>query len=398
MSITETEITIETPAAPKTVRSPLPPPAGAGAQRAQLTTRVGTKDVCRLARQLSTLLHAGMPLVPALSVLKEQLGQRPKSRYVRWGDSTAPLAPIVGQIRDDVTGGDSLADAMGKYPELFSPLFVNMVAAGESSGTLEAVLTRLAEILEKRVQLTGKVKAALAYPLMMALVATGVVVFLLSYVVPGLTQLFTQMHHQLPQPTLVLISVSNAIRSNGVLMGVLAVAATGGIIAFCRSSSGRIWVDRLKFGLPLFGPLFFKIEAARLTRTWGTLMKSGIPIIAAIDISRRVSQNHIILAAADTIKEGVHKGQTVADAIQATGIFPPVVFHVIATGQTSGNVEDGLIDIADMYESEIETAVRSLTSLLEPLILLVMGGVVGFIVLAILLPIFEINQASNFGM
>jgi general secretion pathway protein F len=379
-------------AEPRT-RPPMHAPAVPPQARAQLSTRVGTKDVCRLARQLSTLLHAGMPLVPALSVLQEQLGQTPKSRYVRWGDSTTSLAPIVAQIRDDVSGGDSLAEAMGQYPDLFSPLFVNMVAAGESSGTLEPVLTRLAEILEKRVQLTGKVKAALAYPAMMALVAAGVVIFLLSYVVPGLTQLFTEMHHQLPGPTLVLIAISTTIRTYATIIGVLAVAAVSGIVMFCRSESGRIWTDRLKFALPLFGPLFFKIEAARLARTWGTLMKSGIPIIAAIDISRRVSQNHIITEAADTIKEGVHKGQTVADAVQATGIFPPVVFHVIATGQTSGNVEDGLIDIAGMYETEIETAVRSLTSLLEPLILLVMGGIVGFIVLAILLPIFEINQS-----
>ena len=392
MPITEAEITIEAPTTQRPLRSPVKAPAGAGGRRAQLSTRVGTKDVCRLARQLSTLLHAGMPLVPALSVLQEQLGQTPKSRYVRWGDSTAALAPIVAQIRDDVSGGDGLADAMGRYPELFSPLFVNMVAAGESSGTLEPVLTRLAEMLEKRVQLTGKVKAALAYPLMMALVATGVVAFLLSYVVPGIAQLFTEMHRQLPAPTLALIAVSNAIRSHAVLIGVLTIGAVGGVVAFCRSPNGRLWVDRLKFALPLFGPLFFKIEAARLTRTWGMLMKSGVPIIAAIEISRRVTENHIILDAADTIKEGVHKGLTVADAVRATGIFPPVVFHVIATGQTSGNVEDGLIDIADMYESEIETSLRSVTSLLEPLILLVMGGVVGFIVLAILLPIFEINQ------
>jgi general secretion pathway protein F len=383
--ITESEILIE----PRTK----PAPAETSGRRAQLNTRIGTKDVCRLARQLATLLHAGMPLVPALSVLEEQLGQAPTSRYVRWGDSTAPLAPIVAQIRDDVSGGDSLAEALGKYPDVFSPLFVNMVAAGESSGTLEPVLTRLAEILEKRVQLTGKVKAALAYPLMMALVAAGVVIFLLAYVVPGITQLFTEMNRQLPGPTMILIAISGGIRAYAALLGVLAVAVVGGAIAYCRSDSGRLWVDRLKFALPLFGPLFFKIEAARLTRTWGTLMKSGIPIIAAIDISRRVSQNHIIVEAANAIKDSVHKGQTVADAIRATGVFPPVVFHVIATGQTSGNVEDGLIDIADMYETEIETAMRSVTSLVEPLILLVMGGVVGFIVLAILMPIFEINQA-----
>jgi general secretion pathway protein F len=362
------------------------------ADRAQLSTRVGTPDVCRLARQLATLLHAGMPLVPALSALVDQLGQTPKSRYVRWGGSANALSPIVAQIRDDVSGGDSLANALGRYPELFSPLFVNLVAAGESSGTLEPVLTRLADILEKRVQLAGKVKAALAYPAMMAVVALGVVVFLLSCVVPGITQLFTEMHRELPAPTRVLIAVSGAMKAYSGLIAVAGLVVVMSIVAFCRTQTGRIWMDRLKFTMPLFGPLLFKIEAARLTRTWGALMQSGIPIIAAIDISRRVSQNHIISEATDTIKECVHKGQTVACAIQTTGIFPPVVFHVIATGQASGNVEDGLIDIAEMYETEVQTAIRTLTSLLEPIILLAMGVVVGFIVLAILLPIFEINQ------
>jgi general secretion pathway protein F len=359
----------------------------------ELPRRASTKDVCRLARQLSTLLHAGMPLVPALSALVEQLQRPPKNRYVRWGHSSQSLAPIVEQIRDDVNAGSSLAEAFGKHPGLFSQLFISMVAAGETSGTLEPVLARLADILEKRVQLAGKVKSAIAYPVMMAAVATAVVMFLLSYVVPGITQIFTEMNQVLPWPTKLLIAISNFTRANLVLILIAICGAIAGATALCKTHDGRIWTDRVKLRLPLFGPLLFKLEVARLTRTLGTLMKSGIPVIAAIDISRRVSQNHVVAEGADAIKEQVHKGETIANAVKTTGLFPPVVYHIMATGQMTGNVEDGLLDIAEMYDTEVEMAVRTLTALLEPVILLLMGGIVGFIVLAILLPIFEINQA-----
>ena len=360
---------------------------------AEPVRRVGTKDLCRLARQLSTLLHAGMALVPALSALAEQLQRPPKSRHVRWGYFSESLAPIVEQVRDDVNAGNSLAEAFGKHPGLFPPLFVSMVEAGETSGTLEPVLARLADILEKRVQLTGKVKSAVAYPVMMAAVATAVVMFLLSYVVPGITQVFTEMNQQLPWATKLLISVSDFVGGNVLAILIALCCGVGSVMMLCKTPTGRIWLDRVKLRLPLFGPLFFKLEVTRLTRTLGTLIKSGIPVITALDISRRICQNHIVAEATDSIKDSVHKGQTIADAVRATGLFPPVVFHVMATGQMTGNVEDGLLDIAEMYDTEVETTVRTLTTLLEPLILLLMGGVIGFIVMAILLPIFEINQA-----
>ncbi len=359
----------------------------------ELPRRASTRDLCRLARQLSTLLHAGMPLVPALSALAEQLQRPPRSQHVRWASSSESLAPIVAQVRDDVNAGSSLAEALGKHPRLFSQLFVNMVAAGETSGTLEPVLARLADILEKRVQLTGKVKSAIAYPIMMAVVAVAVVMFLLSHVVPGITQIFTEMNQALPWPTNLLIAVSDFVSTNLVLILIVICGSVAGVIALCKTQEGQIRLDRIKLRLPLFGPLFFKLEVARLTRTLGTLIKSGIPVIAALDISRRVSQNHVIAEGAKTIKESVHKGETIANAVKATGLFPPVVFHIMATGQMTGNVEDGLLDIAEMYDTEVETTVRTLTALLEPAILLLMGGIVGFIVLAILLPIFEINQA-----
>jgi len=359
----------------------------------ELRRRISARDLGRLARRLSALLHAGMPLVPALSALLEQMQCPTKHKGIRWGQSTDPLAPVIEKVRDEVNAGTTLADAFGRHPGLFSPLFINMIAAGEASGTLELVLGRLADILEKRVELMGKVKSAIAYPTMMALVAAGVVLFLLSFVVPSITELFAKMNQELPWPTKLLIAISDAIRSHLVLILLLIAGAVIGAVAFIKTDNGRQWADRTKLRLPLFGPLFFKLEVARLTRTLGTLMKSGIPVITAMEISQRICQNSVITEAARMIQEFVHKGEAIANAVKATGIFPPVVFHVIATGQMTGNVEDGLINIAEMYDSEVESTVRTLTSLLEPLILLLMGGVVGFIVLAILLPIFDINQA-----
>lgn len=359
---------------------------------AQVFHRVSTKTLCRLVRQLATLLRAGMPLVHALSVLAEQWrsptdGRRKRRRY-----HTEHVAAIVERIRDDVNEGSTVADALGKRPSLFSPFFVNMVAAGERSGTLEEALSRLADILEKRVQLLGKIKSAIAYPLMMAVVAAGVVMFLLSFVVPQITQLFIEMDQQLPWPTRLLMATSGFVQMHFVPMMVTPCVLIAGVYMVSRTHEGRLRLDRIKLRLPFLGPLWFRLEVARLARTLGTLMKSGIPVVGAIDITQNVVQNRVVADAMNAIKDGVHKGQAIAEATKSTGLFPPVVYHLIATSQMSGNVESGLMDIADMYDTEVEAAVRTLTSLLEPMILLVMGAVVGFIVLAILLPIFEINQ------
>ena len=346
--------------------------------------RIRTKDVCRVARQLATLLRAGMPLVPALSALVEQL------RGIRAQDN--PLAEIMEQVANDVNSGNTLADALSKHPNVFSNLFVNMVAAGETSGTLEEVLLRLAEILEKRVHLAAKVKSAIAYPLMMIVVAVGVVVFLMSVVVPGITAIFVEMNRPLPWPTRFLISTSAFIKTYLVLIAILVCATFFGIVAGYTTKNGRLFADRTKLKLPLFGKLFLKLEIARLTRTLGILLVSGIPILSALEIAKQVIQNSFIAGALDSVKDLVSKGDNIANAIRRTGLFPPIVFHIIATGQISGDIEGGLINIADMYDGEVELTTKTLTSLLEPVILLFMGAVVAFIVLAVLLPIFDINQ------
>ena len=378
---------------PALPRGPAKTRAAAGKHEVDIPRRVNTKDLCRIVRQLSALLRAGMPLVPALSALAEQLQATQSTRHRLLGNHASQLAHIIQRVRDEVNEGSSLAKAMGRYPGFSSPLFVGMVSAGESSGTLEEVLSRLADILEKRAQLQAKVKSTLAYPAMMTVVAAGVVLFLLSFVVPSITELFIEMQRELPWPTKALIAVSGFTQANVVLLLAVLFVAVGGVYVFSQTREGKSWADRIKLRLPLFGSLLFRLEVARLTRTLGVLLKSGIPVIAAIEITQRVVQNHMVAAALETVRDLVRKGETIANAVKSTNMFPPVVFHLIATGQMTGNVEQGLTDIAEMYDAEVETTVKSLMSLLEPIILLLMGAVVGFIVLAILLPIFEINQA-----
>ena len=360
--------------------------------RRDLFKRTNTKDVCRIARQLATLLRAGMPLVPALSALVEQLQGCPESKVMRLGNKDNPLAEIMKEVCDSVSAGSALSAALGKHPDVFSNLFVNMVAAGETSGTLEDVFLRLAEMMEKRIHLTNKVKSAIAYPIMMSVVAVTVVVFLLSFVVPSITQIFLEMDQALPLPTRLLISISAFMKTYFVLIAIMVCAVFFGIGAWIRTKEGRIRWGRSKLKLPVFGKLFLKAETARLARTLGILLTSGIPILGALEIAKGVVQNRFIAGALDTVKDRVNRGDDIAEAIKKTGLFPPIVIHIIATGQMSGNIEDGLIDIADMYDGEVELAAKTLTSLLEPVILLIMGAIVGFIVLAILLPIFEINQ------
>jgi type II secretory pathway component PulF len=357
-----------------------------------LFKRVRTADICRFARQLATLLRAGMPLVPALSALVEQSQDDPEHKPV-FGSKNNYLGQIVRQVRDQVNAGSSLADALGEHPDVFSPLFVNMVAAGETGGTLEEVLLRLAQMLEKRRRLTGKVTSAIAYPLTMAVVAAGVVVFLMSYVVPSIAQIFLEMDQVLPWPTRFLISISTFTEAYlTLIIGVFCVACLA-IVAGYRTEQGRFLADRCKLRLPLFGGLLLKLEIARLTQTLGMLLASGIPILQALTATKAVIRNKFMAATFDSVETSVAKGDSLAGAMKQTGLFPPVVFHIVQTGQISGSVEEDLTNIAEMYEDEVEITTRTLTSLLEPAILLVMGTVVGFLVLAILLPIFEINQA-----
>ncbi|MHC4244284.1 MAG: type II secretion system F family protein [Planctomycetota bacterium] len=360
--------------------------------RKDIFRRTRTRDICRIARQLATLLRAGMPLVPALSALVEQLQGSSERKAICLPNRENPLALVMKEICDRVNAGSSLSAALGRHPDVFSNVFVNMVAAGETSGTMEDVFLSLAEMLEKRVHLTNKVKSAIAYPIMMSVVAVTVVVFLLSFVVPSITEIFLEMDRALPLPTRLLISTSTFVKTYFVVIVIMVCAVIFGIGAWKRTKDGRMRWDRYKLKVPLFGKLFFKVETARLARTLGILLTSGIPILGALEIVKGIVQNSFIAGALDSVKDRVSKGSDIAEAIRKTGLFPPIVIHIMATGQMSGNIENGLMDIADMYDEEVEMTAKTLTSLIEPIILLIMGAVIGSIVLAILLPIFEINQ------
>ena len=341
--------------------------------------RIRPRELASAFRQLATLLHAGMPLVRALTALVEQLG-------------TSPLANAIAKVRDRVNEGATLADAFEDHPGVFGELAVNMVRAGEAAGALEEILFRLTDISEKRVNLMNKVRAALVYPVFIAVVGVGVVIFLLSFVIPSIAKLFLDMNVDLPWPTVLLISVSGFMADYLWVIVLAAGAAFVAVRLWIKTDSGRLMWDRLKLKLPLFGNLVRKIAVSRFARTLGVLLSSGVAILEAIDIVERVVGNMVVVNALEAAKESVRHGDSIANPLRRSGVFPPIVFHMIAVGESSGNLEDGLLNVADAYDDEVEASVGALTALLEPVMIIVMGAVVGFIMLAILLPIFEINQ------
>ena len=352
------------------------------ARRTIRLRRTRARDLAAATRQLATLLHAGMALVPALGALVEQLSGR-------------PLAGVIAKIRDKVNQGATLATALEEHPRVFSALFVNMVRAGEAAGALEDVLLRLAEMLEKRANLMNKVRAAIAYPLFMAVVGIAVVVFLLHFVIPSIAKLFVEMNQVLPWPTVLLIWLSKFCEKYLWALIIAAGATAFAAKLWVKTPAGRLAWDRLKLKVPLFGGLVLKIAVARFARTLGVLLASGVSILDALEIVKRVVGNAVLTNALNEARDSVSRGDSIADPFRRSGVFPPVVFHMIAVGEASGNIEEGLLNVADAYDNEVQSSVEALTSLLEPMMILVMGAVVGFIVLAILLPIFDINQAIH---
>ena len=351
-----------------------------------LQRRIKTRDVCVSTRQLATLLFAGMPLVPALTALVVQL------RATEKNTRKSSLAAVFQQITDRVNAGDSLADALRRYPAIFSNLFVNMVRAGQASGTLEEILVKQAEMLEKRAQLTARLKAALAYPVLMTASAVGVVWFLMAFVVPGIVNIFLEMNHTLPWPTRLLIMLSSFLTDYALVIGLVLCVSIMCTAAYLKTKNGKNRWDRLKLKFPWLGELLIKVEIIRFARTLSVMLSSGIPILEAIKIVRGVVQNSFIAESLNAVRDDIGSGHSIAHAIRQTGLFPPIMVHTIAIGEMSGNVEQQFANLADGYDEEIKIMVQSLTALIEPVILLFMGLIVGFIVLAILLPIFEINQ------
>jgi general secretion pathway protein F len=345
----------------------------------RLMRRIKLQETAVMVRQLSTLLSAGLPLVESLTAVIEQV-------------PNPALKKIATQVRERVNEGSSLADAFAQHPRVFSSLFVNMTRAGERSGTLEIVLERLADFTEKQVAFRHKIAAAMVYPILMTFVGIGVLGFLLGYVIPTVTQIFEDLEQTLPLPTLLLMSASDALRRFWWVGLVLVALLLLTIERYGRTVAGRLVLDRWKLKAPIFGQLTLKIATARFTRTLAILLKSGVPVLTSLDIVKNVVNNGVLQRIIEEARDNIREGQDIAPPLRRSQLFPPLVTHMIAVGEKSGKLEDMLVRVADTFESEVETSVQGLTSLIEPLMILVMGSVVGFIALSILLPIFQINQ------
>ncbi len=343
------------------------------------SARVSTADVALISRQLATLLSAGVPVVEALSAVGEQ-AERPAATRV------------LSHLRDDVSQGTSLADAMAEHPSVFPGLYVGMVRAGETAGALDLVLERLATHTEGQTRLRAKVRNALAYPVIMSCISGGIVLLMLGFVVPKVTRIFAEQEQELPLPTRILLGASNAITESWWLLLLILLALVAGGLAFARRPGGRAWIDRRLLSLPLLGPILTKVAVARFSSTLATLLGNGIPLLGSLELAGQVIGNEALREAIEEARTAIREGQSVAEPLRRSGLFPPLLTRMIAVGERSGDLEPMLERVADAYEHDVESSLAGLTAVLEPLMILVMGGVMLFVVLAILLPIFEINS------
>lgn len=331
------------------------------------------------ARQFATMINAGLAMVRCLDVLS-----------VQTEDSV--LKPVITAVRREVEGGSTLAAALGKFPKVFSPLFVNMVRAGELGGILDDVLNRLATFLEKDFNLKKKVKSAMTYPAVILVMAVLIVLFLVIFIMPTFVELFNGMHMNLPAPTKILIMFTNGAR-NPYVFGPVIVLTIVGFILFNRYTStqvGRRQFDAFKLKLPVFGMLIRKVAISRFCRTLGTLLQSGVPIMQALEIVGKASGNEVVAETVNKVRESVREGESIAVPLQLSGLFPPLVTQMVAVGEETGNLDGMLSKISDFYDTEVEYMLASLTSLLEPILILIMGFIVGFIVVSVFLPLYQI--------
>lgn len=341
--------------------------------------RVKVQDVAVMTRQLATLVGANIPLVDALAALVDQI-ENPKLRNILAG------------VRERVIEGSKLSDALRGHPKIFGDLYVNMINAGESSGALEIVLQRLADFTEGQSKLRSKVIGAMIYPAIMSFVGVALMIMLLTFVVPKVTKIFVDMKATLPLPTRMLMGASNAVTDYWYVFVLLVPVAIYGVRRFLNTPGGRAWWDKKLLTLPLFGKLNKMVIVSRFTRTLSTLLSSGVPLLTAMDIVRNIITNTRLRAVIEQTRDNVREGQSVADPLRRSGEFPPLVTHMISIGEKTGELEKMLERIADTYDAEVDNTVSTLTTLLEPIMILVMAGIVSFIVMSILLPIIKLNQ------
>jgi type IV pilus assembly protein PilC len=339
--------------------------------------RVKDKDLVVFTRQFATMIGAGLPLVQALEILSKQT----ENKY---------FAKVIGEIKNDVEEGSTFADALKKHSRIFSDLYANMIAAGEAGGILDIILIRLATYIEKAQSLKRKVKGAMVYPSVVITVAVLIIAIIMIFVVPTFSKMFSQLGAELPAPTLLIVNMSNFLSGIG---GLITFASIAGIIVsivqFRKTEIGRKVTDTILLKLPIVGVLFKKVAVAKFTRTLGTLISSGVPILDGLNITAKTAGNKVVEKSVQGIRQAVSEGKTIAEPLSEAKVFPPMVTQMIAVGESTGALDDMLNKIADFYDDEVDVAVGNLTSMIEPILMVFLGGSVGFIVVAMYMPIFK---------
>jgi len=340
--------------------------------------RITAEDIAITTRQLATLLGAGVTLVEALTALVDQVE---KERLKR----------LISEVKQRVNEGSSLADALTPHQKVFGPLYVNMIRAGEHSGALDTVLVRLADFSEGQAKLRQKIVGTMIYPVLMVIIGSGMLTMLMTVVVPKVTKIFDSMAVTLPWYTRLLVWSSTLMQHWWFLILPLIAAASVGFVMWTRSPKGKpIW-DRSILKAPVFGGLVRMLSIARFTRTLATLLKSGVPLLTAMDIVKNVVTNTVLVDVVEKARDAIREGESIANPLRRSGQFPPLVYHMIAIGERSGQLEDMLVNVADSYESQVNVRVGALTALLEPLLIVGMGVVIGFVAFSILMPILQLN-------
>jgi type II secretory pathway component PulF len=345
---------------------------------------IKTADLATFNRQMADLLTAGVALVKALSILQKQT-------------TNEMMRDVISDVNTEVQGGATFADALARHKTVFSNLYVAMVRSGEAGGMLPEVLERLADFSEAEEQLKGRIKSALAYPVVMVVAGSGAVFVMFSYVVPKIVSTFEELNQTLPAMTRFLIAISKFTESYWLFILVGLVALIAGLWQFLRTPDGQSIWHRTQLRLPILGDLVRKREVARFARTLGSLLKNGVPILTALNITREVANNTLVKYEIDEVKDEITQGAGLAQPLKNSLIFPPVTVNMMAVGEETGQLERVLLRISDSYEIEVDRKVKTLTALLEPLIICLMGLVVGFIVISMLLPIFYLDPTGGSG-
>ena len=352
---------------------------GKGISLDEYFSRVKPSQVAVMTRQMSTLVGAGLPIVTALNILVPQM---PNPRLKR----------VLAHVKDSIVEGQSFAQGLAAHPKVFTPLYVNMVRAGEASGAIEVVLEGLANLSEKAESNKAKVRQAMAYPMVMTVIGTLVLFILMVKIVPTITGLFEGVHHQLPAPTRVLLVISGFLKGYWWLLALGVILLVAGIQRFKKTPRGKLLWDRMVLALPLFGTLALNMATGRFSRTLGALLANGVPMLTALDITKNVVDNVVVRRVVDEASVEIGEGKGLAAALGPHQLFPPIAVQMIDVGEQSGELEAMLQKVAELYEAEAEGTIQTMTTLLEPLLIVVMAVVVGFIVISILLPLFEMSQ------